>query len=90
MSDQPEELQAGELLRAIGKVPEPNPRVLEDARETLWAAVASTMLRVEPSGGQAAATERPTGREHRAAHRHHTDRPEDKGKMSMGGGDLDG
>ena len=60
MSDQPEESRAGELLRAIGDVPAPQPRVLDDAREALWAAVASAMLRIEPSGGQATATERPS------------------------------
>ena len=50
-----------ELLRAIGQVRRPEPRVLEDAREALWSAVASAMLDIGPAGEQ---TRRQPGRSH--------------------------
>jgi hypothetical protein len=79
MSDKSAEFDAGELLRAIGEVRMPAPRVLEDARAVLWSAVASETLGMG----------RPAGREeqHRATRRRQTDRSQDGRKMSMGGGD---
>ncbi len=56
MSDESAGLETGELLSAIGKVRMPEPRVLEDAREVLWSAIASEMLGIGPSGEQATVT----------------------------------
>jgi len=61
-----------ELLRAIGQVRRPAPRVLEDAREALWSAVASAMLDIGPAGEQA---------------RHQPDRSQNERRMSTGGAD---
>ena len=62
MSDEPE-FEAGEVLRALGEVPEPEPNVLDDAREVLWSAVAREMLGLEPAGEPrtVTATERAAG-----------------------------
>ena len=73
MSDKSAEFEAGELLRAIGRVRSPAPRVLEDAREVLWSAIASEMLGVGS----------------RTTRRRQADRPQGERKMSMGGGDPD-
>jgi hypothetical protein len=77
MSDKPTELHAGELLlRAIGKVQVPESRILEDARDVLWSAVASEMLGTGPDGRQATATRGPAGRQ-------------EQRRMSMGREDPD-
>jgi hypothetical protein len=90
MTDEPAACQAGEVLRAIGKVQVPAPRVLEKARELLWSAVAGEMLGMDDAGGQPTATRGSTGRAERTPQRRQTDRPHDERKMSMGGGDLEG
>lgn len=61
-----------ELLRVIGRVRRPAPRVLEDAREALWSAVASAMLDIGPAGEQT---------------RHQPDRSQNERRMSTGGAD---
>ena len=66
-----------ELLRAIGQVRRPAPRVLEDAREALWSAVASAMLDI---GRQ---------EDHPPARRHQPDRSQSERRMSTGGADPD-
>ena len=64
-----------ELLRAIGQVRRPAPRALADAREALWAAVASAMLDIGPAGEQTTTVGRPAGRQEdrRPVPRHHRD-----------------
>ncbi len=92
MSDKPTEFEAGELLRAIGEVEVPEPRVLDDAREVLWSAVTSEMLGIGPAGEQTTATRGPVAREeeqHRTTQRRQTDRSQDERKMSMGRRDPD-
>jgi hypothetical protein len=78
-----------ELLRAIGQVQRPAPRVLEDAREALWSVVASAMLDIGPAGEQTTTVGRPTGRQadHRPARRHQPDRSLNERRMSAGGAD---
>lgn len=49
MSDDMAEFEADRLLRAIGQVQLPAPRVLEAAREALWSAIASEMLGTAPA-----------------------------------------
>jgi hypothetical protein len=90
MSDKPGESETSELLRAMGKVPMPEQRVLEDAREALWSAIASEMLGIGPAGDRVTATGGSAGREdhHRTTRRRQTN-PQDQRKMSMGGGDPD-
>jgi hypothetical protein len=92
MSDEPAEFGAGELLSAIGKVPMPEPRVLEGAREVLWAAIAGEMLGIGSAGEQATMARGSAGRgeDHRGkARRRQADRTRNEGRMSMGGGDPD-
>jgi hypothetical protein len=50
MSDESAEFKADEQLHAIGKVPAPERRVVDDAREVLWSAVAREMLGLGPAG----------------------------------------
>jgi hypothetical protein len=57
MSKEPPDFATAELLRAIGAARAPEPRVLEDAREVLWSAIASEML----GHGSAAAQRTATG-----------------------------
>ena len=80
-----------ELLRLIGQVRRPAPRVLEDAREALWSAVASAMLDIGPAGEQTTTTGRSPGRQedHRTARRHQPDRSQNERRMSTGGTDPD-
>lgn len=90
MSGEPPESETGELLSAIGKVRMPEPRVLEDAREVLWSAIASEMLGIGPSGEQATVTARSTaaGEDHRrTVRRRQPERPRNDRRMSAGGGD---
>jgi hypothetical protein len=77
-----------ELLRAIGQVRRPAPRVLEDAREALWSAVASAMLDIGPAGEETIPG-RSAGRQedHRQARRHQPDRPQNERRMSTGRAD---
>jgi hypothetical protein len=75
MSDKPEEFVAGELLRALGKVAMPEQRVLEDAREALWSAIAGEMLGIGPERDRV--KRRPAN-------------PQDRRKMSQGGGGPEG
>jgi hypothetical protein len=88
MSDELAEWETGGLLRALGEVRRPEPRVLEDAREVLWSAVASEMLGVGPSGEQATVTGADEDRR-RTVRRRQTERSPDNRRMSMGGGDPD-
>ena len=44
MSDEWAQYEAAEVLRALGSVRMPAPRVLEGAREALWSAIATEML----------------------------------------------
>jgi hypothetical protein len=78
-----------ELLRAIGQVRRPEPRVLDDAREALWSAVASAMLDIGPAGEQTTTVGRSAGRQvdHRPARRHQPDRSQNERRMSTGGAD---
>lgn len=88
MSDEPAEFEADELLRTIGKVPRPEPRVLEHAREALWSAIASEMLRTDPAAEEATAVAGPAGTEEeqrRTARRRQTYRPQNESKRAMGG-----
>jgi hypothetical protein len=80
-----------ELLRAIGQVRRPAPRVLDDAREALWSAVASAMLDIGPAGEQTTTVGRSAGRQedHRPARRHQPDRSRSESRMSTGGADPD-
>jgi hypothetical protein len=90
MTDESAEFETGELLSAIGKVQIPEPRVLEDAREVLWSAIASEMLGIGPAGEQAIVTGGSAGadEDHRkAVRRRQTERSRDDRRMSMGGGD---
>jgi hypothetical protein len=63
-----------ELLRATGQVRRPAARALAQAREALWAAVASAMLDIGPAGEQTTT-------------RHHRDRSQNERRMSTGGAD---
>lgn len=66
MTDNPAELRASELLAAMGAVQPPEPRVLENAREVLWSAVASEMLGTGPAGEQTTAAPAPGPRQHQS------------------------
>ena len=79
MSDQSAEFEVGEVLRAIGKVQLPEPRVLDNAREVLWSAIASEMLGIGPSGEQATVTGGSAGRDedHRRTVRRRQQMPTD-------------
>jgi len=90
MSDESAEFETGELLSAIGKVQMPEPRVLEDAREVLWSAIASDMLGIGPAGEQVTVTGGSAGGDEdhrRTVRRRQTERSRDDRRMSMGGGD---
>jgi hypothetical protein len=92
MNDKPAESGTGELLRAAGQVPMPDPSVLQEAREVLWSAIASEMLGMGSADAQAAANRGSAGGEEdlrRKLRWRRTDRPPDEGRMSMGGGDPD-
>jgi hypothetical protein len=54
MSHESAEFEGDELLRAIGQVRAPEPRVLEDAREALWSAVVRDMPGLGPGGERTA------------------------------------
>jgi hypothetical protein len=79
MSDIPEAdmSEADELLRTAGEVPPTDPRVLEDARETLWSVIAEEML-----GGQGGLVGEETSWRRRA------DVRQDEHRKSMGAGEL--
>jgi hypothetical protein len=77
MSDEPAKLGTGDLLQALGKVQMPEPRVLDDAREVLWSAIADKMLGIGAAGGH----------HRRKTRRRQTDLPGGERRMSMGGGD---
>jgi hypothetical protein len=77
MSDESAKSGAGDLLHALGKVPMPEPRVLDDAREVLWSAIADEMLGIGAASGH----------HRRKARRRQTDLPGGERRMSMGGGD---
>jgi hypothetical protein len=87
MSDDSREFEAGELIRVIGKVQLPAPRVLEGAREVLWSAVASEMLGIGPAAEQPATTGESAGRGegHRTARRGQPNLSQDDRRRSMGG-----
>jgi hypothetical protein len=78
-----------ELLRVIGRVRRPAPRVLEDAREALWSAVASAMLDIGAAGEQTTTVRRSAGRQedHPTARRHQPDGSQNERRMSSGGAD---
>jgi len=77
MSDEPATFGACGLLHALGKVQMPEPRVLDDAREVLWSAIADEMLGIGAAGGH----------HRRKTQRRQTDLPGGERRMSMGGGD---
>jgi len=77
MSDEPAKFGAGDLLHALGKVQMPEPRVLDDAREVLWSAIADEMLGIGAAGGH----------HRRKTRRRQTDLPAGDRRMSRGGGD---
>jgi hypothetical protein len=79
MSDMPE---TDDLLRAAGEVPPPEPRVLDEARESLWSAIAGEMLGCHGIGGTTGGS---AGRE--AGRRRQPGRQENGHGMSMGGGE---
>jgi hypothetical protein len=67
MSDESAEFEAGDLLRALGKVLVPAPRALDDAREVLWSAIADEILGIGAAGerGTAAGGSAASEEEHR-------------------------
>jgi len=67
MTDNQAEFQASELLAAMGTVQPPEPRILENAREVLWSAVATEMLGTDPAADQTTAA--PARRQYRASRR---------------------
>jgi hypothetical protein len=69
------EAEAAELLRAFGQVEPPTSRVLEDAREALWSALAAEVLVIGAAGEQI--TSAGTDQANRAARRRQTDRTQD-------------
>lgn len=73
-----------ELLRSIGEVQQPEPRILEDAREAVWSAVASAMLDIGLAGEVARTGGRPAGRRER---RRQPDQSQNGRRMSTGGPD---
>jgi hypothetical protein len=90
MSHEWAEFEGDELLRATGRVPAPEPRVLEDARGVLWSAVAREMLGLGPAGEHRTTTGESTGGEEadrRTARRRQAARSPDERKTAMGGGD---
>ena len=102
MSNESAQFEAGEVLRAIGKVREAEPPVLEAARETLWSAVAREMLGLCPADAQGTTSrdssaageeeseeESEEEAERRAARRRQMHRPTDDRKTAMGGQDPD-
>jgi hypothetical protein len=56
MTDNPAEFEGSELLAAMGTVQSPEPRILENAREVLWSAVATEMLGTGPACDETTAT----------------------------------
>jgi hypothetical protein len=74
VSDKRDESKASELLRTMGRVSVPEHRVLDDAREVLWTAIASEMLGIGPADDRATARRRQAGQS------------PDQRKMSAGGG----
>jgi len=74
MSDEKADAQVNDLLRAIGRVPEPAARVLDDAREALWSAVAGEILGLGPA-------------RHETARRRQTGQSRSERNRSAGGGD---
>ena len=94
MSDESAWFEVGELLGAISRVGEPDPRVLEAAREVLWSAVAREMLGLRPVDEQGITTGgssdgREEEAERRGPRRRQTRRPPDDRKTAMGGRDPD-
>ena len=90
MSDESAKFGARDLLRALGTVRMPEPRVLDDARDVLWSAIADEMLGIGAAGEQATATGGPASGEEdhrRTARRRQTDLSRGERRMSMGGGD---
>jgi hypothetical protein len=75
MSDERAEYEAAEVLRALGSVRTPAPRVLADAREALWLAIASETPDARETPGTS-----------RAARRQANQSPAER-KLSIGGGD---
>jgi hypothetical protein len=81
MSDQPEQSEASELLRAMGEVPPPEQLVLDDARAVLWSAIAIDPLGIEAQDHQ---------QDHqRTTRRRQANQSPDQRRMSMGGGGAD-
>lgn len=91
MTEKPTEFQAAELLRAIGRIPAPEPLILEHAREVLWSAVASEMLGTGPASEQTTVTRRPAAGEdpRRTTRQRQTGQPQNERKMSRGREDRD-
>jgi hypothetical protein len=90
MSNEPSQPTATELLAPLAKIPMPEPRVLDHAREVLWSEIAEEMLGTGAAGEQAATTTKPARGEQRhqgPTRRRQTQAPRDERRMSMGGGD---
>lgn len=92
MSDQSAEPGAGDVLRALGKVPLPPPRVLDDAREALWSAIASEMLGMAPErrAPERRVPERRVPERRETTRRRQAGRSDGERKRSSGGGDQGG
>lgn len=95
MSDESAEFGSGDLLHELGEVRMTERRVLDDAREVLWSAIADEMLGVGAAGEQETPTGGSAGRgsarseeDHRKkTQRRHTDLSRGERRTSTGGGD---
>jgi hypothetical protein len=86
MSHESADTEAAALLRAIGKVRAPEPRVLEDAREALWSDVASEVLSLGPAGEEIT-TSGGEDADSRRARRRRAGRSRGERKTAIGEGD---
>jgi hypothetical protein len=86
MSHESADSETAALLRAIGKVRAPEPRVLEDAREALWSVVAREVLGLGPAG-EARTWSGGEDADSRMARRRQAGRSRDGRKTAMGGED---
>jgi hypothetical protein len=87
MSDESADTVTSPLLRAMGAVRAPEPRVFEDAREVLWAVIAREMLGTGNAGRMASRGSAGGGEEDRAtARRRRAGGSPGEHKTAMGGG----
>jgi hypothetical protein len=86
VSDESADAVTSALLRAVGAVRAPEPRVFEDARRALWAVIASEMLGTGDAGRMASRGSTGDGEEDRAAaRRRRVGGPPGEHKTAMGG-----